>query len=161
MDSSEEANYEVLDNTTGKNKIYIVRDVKTLVYISENAFLCGDTIRLVLNSIDEELVEMLISLNMQFEIVYELKEQSYTPFELLKKFMQATNNKVYVSYNIDNKSEYDKVLIDYYIYYYGVIVLLETTDRALYNEWVQELTRRVEKKSIRKLNKRYVGERKV
>ena len=159
MDKSEEIKYEIINNTTGKNKIYIVRDAQSLIYILENAFLSGDTIRLVLNNIDEELIDMLIGLNARFDIVYELKEQSYTPFELLKRFMEATNNKVYISYNIDNKSLYDRALASYYIYHYGVTMLLESKCRALYNEWVEEITKYVEKKNVKKVNKRYIGEK--
>lgn len=159
MDNSEEIKYEIINNTTGKNKIYIVRDAGSLIYILENAFLSGDIIRLMLNNVDEELIDMLIGLNARFEIVYELKEQSYTPFELLKKFMEATNNRVYVSYNIDSKSLYDKALVSYYIYYYGVTMLLKSECRSLYNEWVEEITKYVDKKNVKKINKRYIGEK--
>lgn len=159
MDSSEEIDYEVIKTSTSKKNIYIVKDASSLVYVKNNIARSNDTVRLVLKSLDKELIDLLIGLDAHFEIVYELKEQSYSPFELLKVFMEATGNKVYVNYNIDNKTDFDRVLIDYYIYYYGVTMLLDTKDRLLYNEWVQELTKHVEKKSVKKLNKKYVGEK--
>lgn len=159
MDSSEEIDYEVIKTSTSKKNIYIVKDASSLVYVKNNIARSNDTVRLVLKSLDKELIDLLIGLDACFEIVYELKEQSYSPFELLKVFMEATGNKVYVNYNIDNKTDFDRVLIDYYIYYYGVTMLLDTKDRLLYNEWVQELTKHVEKKSVKKLNKKYVGEK--
>lgn len=156
---SEFDDYEIVKNSSGKKDIIIVSNAKTLLNLSKTIELSNVVVRLVLSSVDEELVDMLINLNLQFDIVYELKECSYAPFEILKKFIENTNNKVYVAYDIDNKTLFDRILLQYYIDHYHVKILLKSSSNELYKEWVNGMSEYVDKKSIKKLSKKFIGEK--
>ncbi len=140
-----------------KRNIVIVKnasEIQKLKSLEEYYHFC---IRLVINHVDEELVDLLISLNMAFEIVLRNNDLNEREMSLLHRFKESTNNKVYLAYDIDDSSQFDRVLMTYYINQYGIIGLLNTQDKHMYNEWAMEIAKYTKKQNVKKLNRAYIG----
>lgn len=114
-------------------------------------------VRLVISSIDEELLNLLCGLNVDFEIVLQSNNIKESEVILLSRYKSTTNNKVYIAYNIDADSPYERAILIYYVNRYGIISLLSTKDDALYKEWILEMLKYTEKKNVKRLNRTYIG----
>lgn len=114
-------------------------------------------IRAIFQSIDEELLSLLTSLNEDFEIILQSNNIKERDMILLNKYKTETENKVYVAYDVDSDSPYDRAILIYYINRYGVIALLNAKDETLYRTWVSEMTKYTERKNVKKLSRTYIG----
>ncbi len=94
---------------------------------------------------------------MAFEIVLRNNDLNEREMSLLHRFKESTNNKVYLAYDIDDSSQFDRVLMTYYINQYGIIGLLNTQDKHMYNEWAMEIAKYTKKQNVKKLNRAYIG----
>lgn len=140
-----------------KRNIVIVKnalEIQKIKSLEEYYHFC---IRLVINHVDEELIELLIILNTTFEIVLKNNDLNESEIMLLHRFKKSTNNKVYLAYDIDTSSQYERALMIYYINQYGIIGLLNTKDKTMYDEWVREMTKYTKKQNVKKLNRTYIG----
>lgn len=112
--------------------------------------------KLLLTNLDEELLNLLESIPYKIEIIYKPLDLEDRYLKLLVEYQSKTNSKIYVSYNIDEKSSYDRANLLYYLNRYSLISLLETNDFKLYQEWLNEMTKYTSKNNVRKLNHRYI-----
>lgn len=110
-------------------------------------------IQLCLNYVDDSLIELLKSVPFSFNIVYQNNNLKEKDLMLLADFKLATANKVYVEYDIADKSLYEQSLIAYYIDRYDVVFLLNSVKNKLYKEWRKELLQYVPKTSVKRLVK--------
>lgn len=141
-----------------KNKnIVIVKSAEEIIALKNNYPTEYIKIRLVIASLDEELLELLISLGLDFEIIIRSNTISEREVILLNRYKNITNNKVYIAFNIDDSSLYERSTLIYYINRYGITCLLDSHDENLYKEWNYEMTKYTEKKNVKRLSKTYIG----
>lgn len=151
--------YEIINNNRNSKPTIVVNSASALVSILKDNELSYLRIRLHLTSIDEELISLLKELDAKFDLVYEAKELRYKDFELLADFMNSTNNRAFLAYDINGKSLFDRANLIFIINHYNIPALLKTNKKALYDEWVEYMTTYVDKKQVKKLNKTYVGKK--
>ncbi len=137
--------------------IVIVKSAAELISLMQDCPNELIKVRLVISSIDEELMNLLCGLNIDFEIVLQSNNIKESEVILLSRYKSTTNNKVYIAYNIDNDSPYERAILIYYINRYGIISLLSTKDDNLYKEWTLEMLKYTEKKNVKRLNRKYIG----
>lgn len=140
-----------------KRPIVIVKNADEIIKVRECSSDKKVKIRFVIHSIDEELLNLLLGLNEDFEIVLQSNNIKERDMILLNKYKTATENKVYVAYTIEKDSPYDRAVLIYYINRYGIIALLSSLDESVYREWVSEMTKYTERKNVKKLNRTYIG----
>lgn len=146
-----------IDNISDfNNPIYVlVNRVEEINYIIKHYPNKDMIFRLLLTNLDEELLNLIANISYKIEIIYEPNELEDEKLQLLEEYKMKTNNKVYVSYNIEKKCPYDRATLIYYINRYGLISLLKTSNSDMYQEWVMEMTKYTSKNNVRKLNRKY------
>lgn len=113
--------------------------------------------RLLLNSFDEELLSLLESIPYKIEIVYNPLELIDSKLQQLYEFKEKTSSRVFVIYNIDKRSAYDRANLIYYLNRYDLICLLEVSNKDIYQDWVMKMIKYVSKNKVRKLNYKYTN----
>lgn len=113
--------------------------------------------RLQLSHFDEELLYLLENIPYKIEIIYNPLELRDNKLQQLYEFKERTSNKVFIIYNIDKKSAYDRANLIYYLNRYDLISLLKTSNKDIYQDWVIEMTKYISKNKVRKLNCRYIN----
>lgn len=153
---------ELLTLNREDNNIVIVRNAEETLSLRKNYPQEKIKIRLVLTSIDESLLDLLLELNENFEIVLKKNNPKEGEIILLSEFKNKTNNKVYVSYNIDevaSNTPYERAIFIYYINRYNIIGLLESKSKDMYQSWISEMSKYTNSKNIKRLNITYVGKK--
>lgn len=112
--------------------------------------------RLMLNNIDENLLTLLEDIPYNIEIIYSSTNLEEEKLKLLRDYKIKNNHNVYILYNINNKTVFDRSMLIYYINRYNLIALLNTSDTNDYKDWYQEMTKYTSKAYVRKLNNKYV-----
>lgn len=113
--------------------------------------------RLLLHDVDEELLNLLESIPYKIEIIYQSQSLEDQKLKLLHNYQERTNSKVYISYNVDTKSPFERANLIYYLNRYNLISLLDSSNQDTYQDWAKEMTKYTSKNKVRKLNRQYIN----